>query len=456
MHNIEIMKKAALLSFSLLVLLACNNSGTMTGTSSSTVSDAISSVIERPLENIKDNTLHFTVKANEPTTLTAPSGSRIIIPENAFVDQSGKPITGDIDIAFEEFHSSSDIILSGIPMNITSENGDMGVLESAGMFRLEGEQNGKEVYVAEDKTLEIQLASFKEGNDYNFYEFSEESANWIEKGRTEPVANAKREAALAELGVEPIQPIEIKKASSEDFVFDLRVDQARNPEFSYFDNVLWKLAEEKTDKALFNENIRNPELECVDANRSVFRLNGKANGKAVQALVTPVLFGSSWQKAQSAFKEKMSAYQAAKKSRDEQLKSLDKMALVQRSFSINNFGLFNFDRISKLKRRVELRALFFVPAIKKILNRAYLIQGKDKIAIPYTFSPSFPFMFDPKAENHLITFDEDGNLYEFTSDDFENADFKNYNRSTEFTFRMRETDVIIDDQYDLDDYIASL
>jgi hypothetical protein len=448
-----------LLTLLIVIAIGCNKPEKESkSVSTAQITDVTTAqLISEPLPAVKSSPVIFTIDPTKKQELTTEKGSKIIIPKNAFVDKHGKPIKGKVDIVFEEYHDATDIILSGIPMNITTDEGEEASFESAGMFRIEGKQKGKEIMLANNKTMEVKLASFKTGDDFNFYEYSESEGNWTEKAQSvKEVANEDRVKALENISDEPTRPIEIRKAKNSDLVFDFAINEAINPEFAQLEDVMWKLSEDAEEKVAFNETIRSPRLECIDQAMSVFRLTGSTkSGKKINTRVQPVLFGSSWKKAQASFKAKLAKYNTAVETRKAEDARLDKMTKNTRNFIVSGFGVYNCDRLYKLKRKIQFDALFFVPALNKILRKGFLIQNK-KNAIPYTSTSGYKFTFDPRATNTVITFDEYGNVYEFTEDDFKQIKKSTSIRSGVYTFKMRETNFQINSPDDLKDYLASL
>jgi len=80
------------------------------------------------------------------------SGSLIFIPEDAFTPAC----TGTIKIKYREMHSKVDMLEAGINM-IYEENGKRRMLESAGMFEIYAECNGKPLELAPNKTIQVRM-----------------------------------------------------------------------------------------------------------------------------------------------------------------------------------------------------------------------------------------------------------------------------------------------------------
>lgn len=453
------MKKTSLLCLVILAFFSCTK--TAKQKSAETNSENVTTVaqgIDLPLPNVKNEPYRFTINADIDNEVMTETGSKITIPRGSLVDAKGKTVSGKVELEFEEFHDATDIILSGIPMNITTEDGQMGSFESAGMFNISATHKGEEVRIGNNKMVKVELASFREEEDFNFYEFDKTENKWLDKGAAgAPVANQDKIRLEKNIAPEPAKPVEIKKASSSDLVFELAVDKKRNPEFSSFDNVMWKMADGSTSNSeLFANTIRNPELQCIDNAKSIFRLTGRANDKEIEAKVQPVLFGKNWKKAQTAFRAKLAGYNTKVQQIKEERRQADKMASVRRGMQLANFGTYNFDRLYHLKKKKQFNALFFIPALKQVFKKGWLIQGKDKIAIPYARNGSYKFTYDPSTPNTVITFDGDGNLYEFKSEDFEAITNSEIEESDEYTFRMKKTSYNVASVSDLKDYLASL
>ncbi|MCB0761414.1 MAG: hypothetical protein KDC12_07835 [Flavobacteriales bacterium] len=110
------------------------------------------------------------------------------IPAHAFADGQGKTLTGTVELLYREYIDKVDLLFSGIPMNYDTSGTEM-VFETAGMFELRGTQHGKEVCIAQNKAVDVEMRS-PEKEGFNTYYFNEASAKWefIEASRILPVA----------------------------------------------------------------------------------------------------------------------------------------------------------------------------------------------------------------------------------------------------------------------------
>ena len=112
------------------------------------------------------------LNATKGGVLTYFSGTKITFPENALTDSAGNPIQGEVEVKYREFHDAIDILLAGIPMNYESA-GETRYMETAGMFEILAFQNGKEVFIAPEKKVEVRMASYEADNNYSFFRLNE-------------------------------------------------------------------------------------------------------------------------------------------------------------------------------------------------------------------------------------------------------------------------------------------
>lgn len=113
---------------------------------------------KNPLAKLFDQTIvpskFFPVDGAKGGTLIGDRGTKVIIPENAFVDLKGNPVTGKVDFEFKEIIDKSDIVLSNVP---TMANGEL--LESKGVVFLDAKSEGQPLRIAPDKTIEVEFVN---------------------------------------------------------------------------------------------------------------------------------------------------------------------------------------------------------------------------------------------------------------------------------------------------------
>ncbi|ABG58347.1 hypothetical protein [Cytophaga hutchinsonii] len=204
--------------------------------------------IEPPFKSIPPHYDTFELNASEPKMLRLPGGSSIEIPANAFVDKSGKPVTGKVELKYREFHTSADILASGIPMLCNDEDGITKSFESGGMFEISATANGQEIDIAKDKKINVHMASDVEG-DFDFYYLEEDgnkkTANASLFLQTQPAPLSEKQYrwkkiyAAKEEGKDAAP--ERSKASVHKY-FQTHFDIKKYPETAVLDTMKWEYA----------------------------------------------------------------------------------------------------------------------------------------------------------------------------------------------------------------------
>lgn len=92
-----------------------------------------------------------TANSEKAIELTTDAGNKIKFPSNAFVDQNGKSVQGNVQISVTEITNISDMIFSGI-----MTNSDQGPLSSQGEFNIQVTQNGNPLQLADSTTFTIE------------------------------------------------------------------------------------------------------------------------------------------------------------------------------------------------------------------------------------------------------------------------------------------------------------
>ncbi|MGC6531713.1 MAG: hypothetical protein ACON34_01805, partial [Flavobacteriales bacterium] len=100
------------------------------------------------------------------------------VPAGCLVDADGNPITGEVDLDYREFRNKADLFLSGIPMEYDSA-GTAYTFESAGMFELRGQQNGQEVFIANNRNLTVEMEQLQASTEFSQYVLVEETGEWV-------------------------------------------------------------------------------------------------------------------------------------------------------------------------------------------------------------------------------------------------------------------------------------
>ncbi len=271
------------------------------------------------------------------------TGSKITIPKNAFVDENGKMLKGEVELRYREFHDAVDFFVAGIPMTYDSA-GVRYHFESAGMIEILAYQNGKPVNMAEGKSIDIELASNYKGTQYNLYQLDTLKNNWSCLGKDKVIeqvtANAavtkdivpvqetpafktietkkveiqkEKEtqiAALPKIAAKPIQP---EQADKDKFTFNLEVDPKEFPELALFKGLLFEVGPENKNFNKSMYDITWDEAIVKEGNKKGenYLLTLKKGTKKYDLTVYPVFEGKNYDAALKDYQAKFSKYNGA-------------------------------------------------------------------------------------------------------------------------------------------------
>ncbi|MBI1287062.1 MAG: OmpA family protein [Flavobacteriales bacterium] len=140
------------------------------------------SVFDRPLPTVNPDAEKFSINADEGSCIETASGTLIDIPPMAFMDAYGRPISGEVEIEYEEFNDPFAIFLSGITMKYKG-NGKVEDFESAGMFSLTASQRNRPVELRPDRSVSLDFASVSTDDDFDFFFLDPNSGEWNDVGK---------------------------------------------------------------------------------------------------------------------------------------------------------------------------------------------------------------------------------------------------------------------------------
>ncbi|MFN7279077.1 MAG: hypothetical protein ACK5VH_02885, partial [bacterium] len=117
----------------------------------------------------------YEISSDSGAVIMRPSGTRIRIPKGAFVDPSGKPVSGRVAFRVREFHGPTDVLRAGIPMSVDSTR--TGFLQSAGMIEMRADVEGRPVDIGGGQRIDVELAGYRPADGYRLYQL-ENDRNW--------------------------------------------------------------------------------------------------------------------------------------------------------------------------------------------------------------------------------------------------------------------------------------
>ncbi len=429
-----------------------------------------------PLKGIDVAFSSYKVSASRGGVITHPTGSKLIIPSNAFVDANGNRVSGNVDIRYREFRDQADIFLAGVPLQYDS-GGVTYTFESAGMMEVAAFVNGQVVYLDKNKPVEVQYASSNPGAQFNLYRFDETIGNWTYLGKDEirPVQEealtpeqkeelintAKETIAQLETGQQqavvaavnaipvPEQPVQPKRADKSKHRFTVDFSVREFPEMATYSNVLFEVDESrgKFDRGNYDVMWESMQLSKGDQ-KERYVLTLKKGMKVVKLDVYPVFEGKNYESAVAAANEKFAAYESAldarKKAeaatRERYADMLNKQGLylaslqvqnagstmdalvateVMRVFTVSGMGIYNCDTPAKVPQGGNVLLSFHDVDGKPFVDYSsmYHVDREKNALFSYYANPQTGFRFDPSASN-LVWAVKDGELYYADSDAF--------------------------------------
>ncbi|MEO1434918.1 MAG: hypothetical protein AAFV80_05235 [Bacteroidota bacterium] len=315
--------------------------------------------IDEPLVNVKPTFASYRFDAYEGGVYEHESGSRLIIPAQAFINAQGMVVAGNVQMRYREMHDFVDFFLSGIPMQYDSA-GTRYWLESSGMIEVYVEQNGEALQLDKGKRLEIELVSNLQTNGgtsgFNVYKLDQEDKKWVYAGpdkltvlaSTEPekirvpddVLKWQKTLKLLEKQYDnfdgykanqirqirakanyPEKPKAPRKADPESFVFDLDINEERFPELASYQSVKWEVIDHPQNAGFSSEIY---EVDWIDA-QLVERGNDQVElillgeDQEVRVLVEPVLSGNDLAKARQKHQTELDNWEAVKANIDQNI-----------------------------------------------------------------------------------------------------------------------------------------
>lgn len=437
-----------LTSIVIISIVGCATENSSISTSSSRLlsNKNFQNVLKQPYTNISVESDQISVDAEKDSIYNFSNGCFVHVPANAFIHLDGKPVMGDVDLSFTLYSSLGEILLSGIPMKYDSA-GTVYDFTSAGMYAISGQQNNKEVMIDPNKSLEVGVASSIEDSPcFNFYELNE-NGNWDYLSTEEAILNPNVSSDL-------LIPEKPELIHEDDLVFDINIQKISNQVIPSFEISLWKYdgnREDTVDKEMLsNINYKNLILEKSSNSLWSYNLQLKNNNSWVTIPVKPAFTVDNIEKAMKKYQEELDLYQA-----NEQARQAVKEGNYLRVSKIQNFGIYNYDRVIKDASRTIVSASFDIGKdYSTDFISVYLICKEDNFVIRYETYSFNKFSYNPFENNILIATLPNHELAYIDAKSFKeqisNSDGVNIN------FKLNVLDKLVTSSKNLEAFIDSL
>lgn len=464
-----------------LALLACNKSGKLTEKQSEKIIKKATK-FERiaPSRVLTVGCQSDVFDASKGAQINYESGAKVIVPEDAFVDEDGNPVTGEVKLDFSEINDPASVIASGLPMCIDVD-GKTGHFESGGMFEINANQQGKKLKLAPGKKIEVQTMSNKPG-DFDFYTFNAEEGKWVEQSKAElnavssPNPTLNSPIATASFTTSAEAPPKPEKASSEDVVFDLKISNTEAYGIPSFSQKMWKFTDQEGAKngkydILFKKRWDDVSITNYSQQTAVYtvtatrkeltkkRKNGEHEYKTVKekVTITPVLMGEDYEEALAEYQKDVAKYQKRLSKAELASKMQEVQAKFVRAVNITSLGVHNWDRILKQKNVLVLNAEYSVPGMyeDEDLPIVYMIPGDKKEVITFYQSSMGNFAFNPKYQNTLLVIMPNNEIASLKTKRLSPAVINNAKHTNEISLKLEPTGVFVNSTKDLSKFIQA-
>jgi hypothetical protein len=414
----------------LLIMNRCSSDGNNKISSASEMPVRTTAAFIDPFSDSFDVAFaEYTVKAGHDTMILHPSGTKIMIPACAFTGKNGEEVSGMVKVRYREMMNRGDIIASGIPMKV--KPGEDAFLETAGMMEFRASQGENELKASESCQVKFEMVNTMAAKDVNLYYLDPDQKSWLTKIKDLPAKiykqAVKAKGKYAEPDYEKLAPaayavpVKPKAANPDRFSFHFKIDLSKYPEVNVYDGILWEYAgkggKDDPKKNAWVETARWKEMKLDETgSKGIYRLRLTASDKNFETIVRPVFDKEDMEYARDVFNDRYEKYQrfVAKKKeehrkwvaeQERQKVMTEKVSMITRTFSINNFGIWNCDRLREIDNPAVM-ALDFTTEDSLKIEKAYLIDNTVNSVICYNVEvnsiPLFKYAKDKKYKMLLL------------------------------------------------------
>ncbi len=385
------------------------------------------------------------------------NGTTIRIPANALMGMDSSSLNGKAILKFRDYHDAVDIFLSGIPMVYQNSKGEPGNMETAGMFEIRAEVNGKNALLKNGKTIKVDLVSRVGSKGYNSYFLNEKKRNWEFLSKNKARVNSKKteqKKLVNELKPEMVFPLGRKY-----FALDYRIllDEYFHNDYRKFNDALFQEKLEKYGlswldatskdgveyngkkqpaslmvwKKISDEKIPSwvKNSDCSfrkkGGNRYILRIHKKGQNYFTDLeveLVMPVNYlfrlpPEEWAKD----------YQTAFTKFKKEEKRLAVMSDFFRALPAKQFGIYNYDRIMKEEEAILMVADFnFGKTFDKNVSQPaiYYIPGSERAVVKYPQYQWNDFPLMPEKGGMFFSLLPDNKIAVFKRKDYGRLNFE--------------------------------
>jgi hypothetical protein len=307
----------------------------------------------------------YTINTAADTVLLHSTGSVLVIPQDAFVDEQGRDVSGTVQLNYREFHDHTDIILSGIPMMYDSA-GQQSLFESAGMFEIGATQNGKPLKLKPGREIKVNMISTNSDSTFNYYTLDTTARRWIQvesltqKDRTPAPVFVSATVRTPDAPAEPVMP-NLRDNNAHHFTIDYL--PAEFPELAPYKNLEFEVlpgeAKYKPELAAttWDDVFLQPTLSPMEYTITFSKADISHSFR-----VKPVVAATNFAAAKRIFETKMQLYNSAR------VQKKNKEQATEDSLNLADA------RLSGIAKRSDLNS-----RLKGIINNTWDESNRDQL-----------------------------------------------------------------------------
>lgn len=283
----------------------------------------------------------FIINTATDTVVTYKTGSKIHIPANAFLNENGEAVKGEVELSYREFHHIADVFVAGIPMTYDSA-GETFHFETAGMMDIGGMQDGKALKANPQAQITVDMVSLNTEDRFNTYYLDTVGKRWVYQTQGNfnqptvqmPAAEGSElnkqavkspvEAQYVEIKkklaampapsqqqqpattVKPVEPVKIDKSRPR---FSIKVDEKEFPELAAYNGVKFQVVNEKEylpEKA--NTEWEEVNLEKIEGTPN-YKITFSNSKEKFTVTAAPAFTEKDYAEAKKVYDEKFKQYQ---------------------------------------------------------------------------------------------------------------------------------------------------
>ncbi len=436
------MKNKALITFSLAsLLIACKQNVNDTSPQGQKASaENIESVIT-PIEGLEVPIKTYKVQAENDTVLSTLYGGTVELQANSLVDENGKAVKGEVEIQWQEFHTLTDIMLSGIPMTYDSAGVEYNFV-SGGMFTIKALQNGKNLGLSPDKPATVNLGSISDTPCFNFYELNEKSGDW--SYLTTEVGEKSSESKSDENNTE--------KKISKGTLLEGTLNSSEFPELNSMRIIGWKTIDKLTNTHM--KLLSSPKASrTLEKEENLYVLTLELENESEKLVVWPYTMDEAKKESvgnKVKVEEDLLYYYAFQ---DAILEST-----YARSMQISGFGTYNWDICNRRTQNLSLNAKFSFPTdvekLKQSKMHLFLISPEESAIINIKNSFSSIVSIEPSLKSCIVAISPDKKVYLFNKKKMDAL--KGNRNGSSCSIAFDDTGLVVNEANDLTPFMSSL